>query len=302
MHVQSTMFNWNDLESFIILSRSGKLNLAAKKLKIEPTTISRRILRLEEKLNVKLFYRSNNQYILTDDGTRLIIFAEKIESEILSINEEFTNKNVNLTGVVRISLPEGLGIEIFTKYLKEFYKEHRDLEIELLADTKARSLSNKEVDISITLSRPKRGKLVSWKLSDYVIQLYGSKEYFTKNKMIDNLENLTGHKFISYVDDLVDYPELNYLHDSFNNIKILFRSNNLQAQLNAVKEGIGIALLHNFIAKKEKNLIPILPKKIKITREYWIVIHEDLINIKRIRVVVDFMSRVMKLEKNNLNI
>ena len=302
MHVQSTMFNWNDLESFIILSRSGKLNLAAKKLKIEPTTISRRILRLEEKLNVKLFYRSNNQYILTDDGTRLIIFAEKIESEILSINEEFTNKNVNLTGVVRISLPEGLGIEIFTKYLKEFYKEHRDLEIELLADTKARSLSNKEVDISITLSRPKRGKLVSWKLSDYVIQLYGSKEYFTKNKMIDNLENLTGHKFISYVDDLVDYPELNYLHDSFNNIKILFRSNNLQAQLNAVKEGIGIALLHNFIAKKEKNLIPILPKKIKITREYWIVIHEDLINIKRIRVVVDFISRVMKLEKNNLNI
>ena len=302
MHVQLTMFNWNDLESFIILSRSGKLNLAAKKLKIEPTTISRRILRLEEKLNVKLFYRSNNQYILTDDGTRLIIFAEKIESEILSINEEFTNKNVNLTGVVRISLPEGLGIEIFTKYLKEFYKEHRDLEIELLADTKARSLSNKEVDISITLSRPKRGKLVSWKLSDYVIQLYGSKEYFTKNTMIDNLENLTGHKFISYVDDLVDYPELNYLHDSFNNIKILFRSNNLQAQLNAVKEGIGIALLHNFIAKKEKNLIPILPKKIKIKREYWIVIHEDLINIKRIRVVVDFISRVMKLEKNNLNI
>ena len=296
------MFNWNDLESFIILSRSGKLNLAAKKLKIEPTTISRRILRLEEKLDVKLFYRSNNQYILTDDGTRLIIFAEKIESEILSINEEFTNKNVNLTGVVRISLPEGLGIEIFTKYLKEFYKEHRDLEIELLADTKARSLSNKEVDISITLSRPKKGKLVSWKLSDYVIQLYGSKEYFTKNKMIDNLENLTGHKFISYVDDLVDYPELNYLHDSFNNIKILFRSNNLQAQLNAVKEGIGIAFLHNFIAKKEKNLIPILPKKIKITREYWIVIHEDLINIKRIRVVVDFISRVMKLEKNNLNI
>ena len=259
-------------------------------------------MRLEERLNVKLFYRSNNQYILTDDGTRLIIFAEKIESEILSINEEFTNKNVNLTGVVRISLPEGLGIEIFTKYLKEFYKEHRDLEIELLADTKARSLSNKEVDISITLSRPKRGKLVSWKLSDYVIQLYGSKEYFTKNKMIDNLENLTGHKFISYVDDLVDYPELNYLHDSFNNIKILFRSNNLQAQLNAVKEGIGIALLHNFIAKKEKNLIPILPKKIKIKREYWIVIHEDLINIKRIRVVVDFISRVMKLEKNNLNI
>ena len=296
------MFNWNDLEAFIILSRNGKLNIAAKRLKIEPTTISRRILRLEEKLDVKLFYRSNNQYILTDDGARLIIFAEKIESEILSINEVFTDKNVNLTGAIRISLPEGLGTEIFTKYLKNFYKEHKDLEIELLADTKARSLSNKEIDISITLSRPKRGKLISWKLSDYVIQLYGSREYFTKNPMIDNIQNLTDHKFISYVDDLVDYPELNYLHDSFKDIKILFRSNNLQAQLNAVKEGIGIALLHSFIAKKETDLIVVLPEKIKITREYWIVIHEDLINIKRIRVVVDFISKVMKLEKNNFNI
>ena len=57
------MFNWNDLESFLTLSRNTKLNLASKKLKIEPTTISRRILRLEQKLNVKLFVRSNNAYI-----------------------------------------------------------------------------------------------------------------------------------------------------------------------------------------------------------------------------------------------
>ena len=70
------MFNWNDLESFLILSRNKKLKNASKKLKIEPTTISRRILRLEQKLGTKLFFRSNNNYVLTDDGNKLLPFSE----------------------------------------------------------------------------------------------------------------------------------------------------------------------------------------------------------------------------------
>lgn len=293
------MFNWNDLESFLILSRKGKLNLTSKELSIESSTISRRLLRLEEKLGIKLFFRSNNKYVLTDDGHRLLPNAEKIESEILSINENFSNKDVNLTGKIRISVPEGLGIDIFTKYLKDFYDSYGELQIELLADSRARSLLNREIDISVTLSRPKRGKLISWKLSDYAIQLYCSYKYFEKNHKIKCIEDLKEHKFISYIDDLVDFPELKYLQDSFKNIKIVFKSNSLQAQLNAVKKGIGIAFLHNFIAKKDKDLISILPTKIKILREYWIVVHEDLLNLKRIRVVVDFISKVMNNEKNN---
>ena len=47
--------NWNDLNSFITLSRSKKLINAAKKLKIESTTIARRISRLENNLKTQLF-------------------------------------------------------------------------------------------------------------------------------------------------------------------------------------------------------------------------------------------------------
>ena len=69
------------------------------------------------------------------------------------------------------------------------------------------------------------------------------------------------------------------IQETLNNVKIVFRSNNLQAQLNAVKQGVGIAFLHNFIAKKETNLNVILKNQINITREYWIIIHENLINL-----------------------
>tara|TARA_A100001011_G_scaffold342722_1_gene376482 strand:- start:557 stop:1447 length:891 start_codon:yes stop_codon:yes gene_type:complete len=294
------MFNWNDLESFLTLSRNTKLNLASKKLKIEPTTISRRILRLEQKLDVKLFVRSNNAYILTDNGQKLLLYAERIESEAFSINEKFLEKKINLSGSVRIAIPEGLGVEVFSKYLDDFYKLHPDLEIELLADTRARNLLTREIDISITLSRPQKGKLIAWKLSNYILKLYGSKKYINKHQKIKTLKDLNNHKFVGYIDDLIDFPELKYLKDLNKNIKIIFGSNSLQAQLNAVKKGVGISLLHTFIARKEKELVIILDDYIKISREYWIVVHEDLIKLKRVRVVLDFLKDIIKKERKNL--
>ena len=207
------MFNWNDLESFLTLSRSCKLNNASKKLKIESTTIARRILRLEDKLKTKLFVRSNNVYILTDSGQRLLTYAESIETEALSINEHFLNKNLNLSGTVRIAVPEGFGVEIFSNHLEEFYSMHPDIEIELLADSLARNMLTREIDISISLSRPKKGKLMAWKLAGYELKLYASKKYLENNNKINSLKDLNDHKFISYIDDLIDFPELKYLND-----------------------------------------------------------------------------------------
>ncbi len=293
------MFNWNDLESFLSLSRNAKLNLASKKLKIESTTIARRILRLEQNLDVKLFIRSNNAYILTDNGQKLLTYAERIESEIHSISEDFTDKNVNLSGIIRIAIPEGLGVNVFSKYLKDFYKLHPDLEIELIADSKARNLLTKEIDISITLSRPQKGKLIAKKLADYELRLYGSQEYINNSSRINSPKDLNEHKFISYIDDLIDFPELKYLKDLNKNIKIVFRSNSLIAQLQAVKQGIGLSLLHHFIAREQKDLKLLLEDHIKFSREYWIVVHQDLITLKRVRVVLDFFSNVIKKEKNN---
>ena len=293
------MFNWNDLESFLTLSRAGKLNLAARKLKIEATTISRRITRLEQKLNTKLFFRSNNSFICSDSGRKLILHAERVESEIYSINQSFFNKSPSVSGEVRMAVPEGLGVEIFTKYLKEFYKLFPEIELELLADTKARSLLKREIDILITLSRPTKGKLVAWKLADYELKLYGSNHYLNNNKPIKVIKDLDNHKFISYVDDLIDFPELKYLEDIKKNIKIIFRSNSLRAQLNAVKQGIGLSLLHTFIAKDENSLSILLENEVKVSRQYWVIVHEDLLKIKRIRNVVDFFSSVMKKEVKN---
>ena len=293
------MFNWNDLNSFLTLSRCSKLIIASKKLKIEPTTIARRISRLEKNLGTELFFKSPSGYALTDKGDELLKYVEKIESGIFSINDEFMAVKPNITGKVRISVGEGLGVEIITKYLKNFFLEFPEIEIELLADSRLRSLANRETDILISLSRPKKGRLISWKLCDYFVKLYASKNYLKNNVNIYELKDLRAHKFISYVDELIEFPELNYFDEINDNFNVVFRSNSLRSQYLAVKNGLGLGLIHSFIAFKEKSLVEVLPKIINIKREYWINIHENSYQFKRIKVVAKFLGEIMKKEKTS---
>lgn len=291
------MFNWNDLHSFITLSRCSKLILASKKLKIEPTTIARRINRLEKNLKTDLFFKSPNGYSLTEMGHCLLKYVERIESGIFSINEEFLRVNPNITGKVRVSVGEGLGVEVFTKYLNKFLAEYPEIQIELLADSRYRSLANRETDILISLSRPKKGRLISWKLCDYFVKLYGSKSYLKSNSKIVHLRDLKNHKFISYVDELIELPELNYFDEINDNFNVVLRSNSLRSQYLAIKNGLGLGLIHSFIASNDEFLELVLPDSISIKREYWINIHENSYQFKRIKAVAKFLEEIIKKEK-----
>ncbi len=291
------MFDWNDLHSFLELSRCGKLTLAGKRLQVEPTTIGRRITRLEEELNVHLFDRSPKGYALTEEGSQLLSHAEKIESEVNSIYQLLSAADMRLTGSVRIAVPEGLGVGIISKYLKDFHTKHPGIELELLADTRARSLSKREADIAIVMARPKTGRLVAWKLCEYRLALYGSRDYLKTHTKIKSIHDLIQHPFISYIDDLIDHPQLKYLQDIIQEPNIVFRSNSLQSQYQAVLDGIGLALLHGFLAAADKNLQAVLADEISITREYWMVVHEDMRQLSRIHAVSSFFTEVIKNEQ-----
>ena len=295
------MFNWNDLNSFLALSRCSKLKLASKKLKVEPTTIARRIARLEKNIESDLFNKSPKGYILTEKGVELLRHVEKIENEVFEINEYFLKSNPKIRGKVRLSVGEGLGVEIISKNLNLFYERFPEIEIELLADTKSRSLSNHEADVLISLSRPNKGRLLSWKLCDYFVKLYGSKNYKKDLNNIKSLKDLNNHNFVSYVDELIEFPELNYLKEINNKLNVVFSSNSLRSQLHAVKKGVGLGLLHSFIARNHQDLVPVLPNLVNIKREYWLVVHENLYNLQRIKAVTSFLGEILKLEKIILN-
>ena len=200
------MYDWNDLRYFLELSRQGKLVRAAARLQVDHTTVSRRITALENQLDVRLFDKSPRGYQLTDAGLRLLPLAEQIETQSNQLYQDIAGKDARLGGTVRVAAPEALGSQVIAGRITEFRAQHPDIEIELVAETRRTSLSKREADIAISFSRPESGRLIAWKLCDYRLRLYGSRDYLANYPPISGPEDLTQHGFVSYIDDLIEMP------------------------------------------------------------------------------------------------
>ena len=191
------MYDWNDLRYFLELSRQGKLVRAAARLHVDHTTVSRRITALEKQLDVRLFDKSPHGYQLTDAGLRLLPLAEQIETSSNQLYQEIAGKDARLGGTVRVATPEALGSQVIARHVAGFRHEHPDIEIELVAETRRMSLSKREADIAISFSRPESGRLIAWKLCDYRLRLYASRDYLASHPRIRSVEDLSEHGFVS---------------------------------------------------------------------------------------------------------
>jgi DNA-binding transcriptional LysR family regulator len=288
------MYDWNDLRYFLELSRQGKLVRAASRLHVDHTTVSRRIAALENQLNARLFDKSPRGYQLTDAGLRLLPMAEKIEAQSHQLYQDISGKDASLSGTVRVATSEGLGTHVIARHVAEFREEHPDIVIELVAETRRMSLSKREADIVITFSRPDSGRLIGWKLCDYRLKLYGAEDYLQTHPPIANVEDLAAHAFVSYIDDLIEMPELRFFESTIKNANVAFRSTNVSAQLNAILQGTGLGLVHCFMAQNQARLQMILPEEISVERSYWLLVHEDLRHVARVDAVCGFLTRVLR--------
>lgn len=287
------MYDWNNLRYFLELSRQGKLLRAAARLHVDHTTVSRRITALEKQLDVRLFDKSPSGYQLTDAGLRLLPLAEQIETRCNQLYQDIAGKDARLGGTVRVATPEALGSQVIARRVAGFRQAHPDIEIELVAETRRMSLSKREADIAISFSRPESGRLIAWKLCDYRLRLYATRDYLAAHAPINAIEDLAGHDFVSYIDDLIEMPELRFFDNTIKNAHVVFRSTNVSAQFNAILDGIGLGLVHCFMTQQDDRLQVVLPQQVSVERTYWLLVHEDLRHVARVDAVCQFLTGIL---------
>jgi len=274
--------NWDDLRIFLAVARTGRIGRAAVTLRLDPTTLGRRLKRLETDLECRLFERTREGQILTEAGEDLLAKAESMEGVARQIEDD-RNPEQGLTGTLRLSVSEGFGSQFLTPYVADFAARHPNLTLDVVASSGFLSPSKPEADIAVMLSRPKAGPVIGRKLSDYRLMLYASKDYLSRKGIPQSTGELDqGHTLISYVPDLLYSPELNYLDDFHIGLPAHIRSSSINAQHRLVEEGAGIGVLPCFIGENAKDLQAICPSS-SITRSFWIVTHRDTQNLARVR-------------------
>lgn len=282
--------SWDDLRYFLTVARSGTVSAAAAQLGIEHTTVSRHVRALEGELNETLFHKSNTGYELTAAGQRLVEAAEDMESAFLAARSMAGRESQSVVGIVRIGAPDGFGAIFLAPRLKLLTEQHPRLAIELLATARIFSLSKREADIAISLSMPRQMRVVSRRLTDYRLHVYGAQHYLEAAAPIRAVDDLKHHPFVSYIEDLLFAPELNYLSAVRANVTPRIRSTNLLAQLHATLAGSGLCIMPTFIASGFPDLVPVLPNRIALTRSFYMHIHEDNRKVRHINEVATFIA------------
>lgn len=294
------MFDWNDIRFFLELSRKGRLTEVAKSLKVDHTTVSRRISSLEKQLDAKLFESTTRGYVLTQAGERLMPHAEAMESASATIQDHVGGENRNLTGVVRLGVPEGFGSQFLSQDMPRFRELHPEIELEFVANDRFVSLSKREADLSITLERPRSGRLISKKLTDYSLRLYASRAYLKTHPPVQSMEDLKDHSFISYIEELVPDPQMLYLTEFVSNPNVVLKSSSIVFQFQAALAGAGLSIMHCFVADDHPDLVCLLPDEIEVKRTFWLNTPEDIHDLARIKAVTQFLTETVEKEQKKL--
>ena len=251
-------------------------------------------MRLEKSLHARLFDRRAQGYSLTMHGERLLELAQKMEALAMSVVTEVGGSRLSVAGTVRIGATDGFGTVFLARRLPTLRDQHPNLILQLVTLPRIFSLSKREADIAIGLSRPTEGRLHARKLTDYTLGLYASKRYLSKHPVITDQRSFHQHRFIGYIDDLIYTPELDYLSLISRELDAAFTSSNLIAQFQATLAGGGLCVLPNFMAAKEPRLQRVLPSVVALTRSFWLIVHSDMKDLARVRTVSEFIVREVR--------
>ena len=281
--------NWDDLRVFLAVARHSSLDAAASGLKQDATTLGRRVRRLESHVGAALLERSRKGHALTPEGETLFAHAEQVEYVISQIQSTIGGGAQQMMGTVRLSVTEAFGNVVIAPALGKLIDRHPGLNIELVATSGFLSVSKREADMAVLLSRPTRGRLKTRKLTDYALQLYATPEYLEKHGTPKSTADIHEHKLIGYVDDLIYSPSLRYYDEIDSGLSPSLTSSSLLAQKQLACSHCGIAMLPRFVGEKEPSLISVLEEEVCIYRTFWLAIHEDIADHARIQAVCEFL-------------
>lgn len=288
--MSSRRYDWNDIVYFLEVARQRSLVRVGERLKVDHTTVSRRIRELEKSLNCTLFNRSKSGFTLTEIGLRLLKHAEGMEHQANSISEEVGTSDPTASGVVRIASLEGIGSLYLTRCIGAFNKQYPAIQIELITDSRILDLSRREADVFISFFRPRGRRLSTKKIGEFKVSLYAAESYFEDRVPPRTLKELEQHAFVDFIDEHVHIRENLWLSDILRPANIVFRSTSLLAQFMSASDGHCIAMLPTFVAANNDKLLPVMPE-LYTTRDIWISVHEDLLHVSRIRAVVKLLEQ-----------
>jgi len=281
------MQQWDELQIVLAISRHGTLATAARALRVDPTTVGRRLEAFERKLGAKLFTRTREGLRPTRAGDAAIETAVRIEDDVLAFERRTRGHDARLEGLVRITAGDGIMLGI-APLVAAFRTRYPGVQLDLMAENRVIDLVRGEADIAIRIVKPTTSTLIAQKVATMGIALYARDDYVARGPRLDTLDDLAAHTLVGMAPPFDDGPEAQWLA-RHGVTRYGVRCNTISLALAVAASGAGIAILPHNLAATEPRLRRVVRDAQFQARDVWLVAHREVRNRAPIRATLAFL-------------
>jgi len=291
--------NWDDLRFLLAVARHGSLSAAARALGVNHTTVLRRVSTLEEAMGVRLFDKLPGGYALTAAGDEMHRVALKVEEDLTAANRRLSGRDAQIGGTLRVTTVDILALHILPRHIAAFRAQHPALRLDMIVAEASLSLTRREADVAIRSTNRPPENLVGRSVAHLAFAVYGADSYLERaaQEFGTPADDLTRHSWVA-LDESFDHTAMTrWLKGMVPPDRIGHRVNSVAVAVEVVKAGGGLGLLPCGLADRVPGLRRLRPPVEEVTTKIWLLTHEDLRHMGRVRAFLDFMSDAFAQER-----
>ncbi|MES2016078.1 MAG: LysR family transcriptional regulator [Pseudomonadota bacterium] len=277
--------NWDLYRSFLAVLENGSLSAAARELGVAQPTLGRHIDALEEALGQALFVRSQLGYLPSAHALQLKPFAQSLAATASALLRAASAGEGEPRGSVRVTASEVIGCEVLPAIVTHLHTQYPGLQIELALSNRPQDLLRREADIAVRNVRPTQQALVARRLGAIELGLHAHRDYLARRGTPASLAALTQHALIGYDHETAFIRSMKHHLGELTRADFALRSDSHLAQLAAIRAGFGIGICQAALARRDPALVRVLPAAFAPPLDTWLVMHEDLRDSLRCKVV-----------------
>ncbi|MBC7802178.1 MAG: LysR family transcriptional regulator [Gemmatimonadaceae bacterium] len=292
--------DWDKLRVFHAVAEAGSFTHAGETLNLSQSAVSRQISALEEALQVPLFHRHARGLILTEQGESLNRTVREVFAKLAMTEALLTESKEKPAGRLKVTTTVGFGSTWLAPRLHGFLDTYPDVTMTLLLDDADLDLAMREADVAIRMHAPKQPDLVQRHLMQIHWLVVAHPDYLAKHGTPVRPEDLDDHKLVLFGDYRPPVADIDWLAEAGRRAgsprRALLEVNSLHAMALAIRSGMGIGVLPDWMTGELDGLVKLLPDLKSPKVDVYFVYPEELRNSKRVAVFRDFLlARLQEL-------
>jgi len=281
------MFDWDDVRHFLTVARAGSVRAAAERLGVNHSTVLRRIAQLEERLGAHLFEKLPSGYRLTGAGEEVLELAEQMEASSHQLETRVFGRDQSVRGLLRVTLAPTLATHLLMPDLAEFARLHPDIEMDVLSTGLPANLTNREADVAIR---------VVYERKTLPPNLHGLKGPELFGCVYISRERLAAWRagaadpirwIVISSDGIQEWARGGEVRTA----GVPFRVTDGEAQIVAVREGLGITTLPCFVGDADPQLVRVPGADLHLYGTLWLLTQGETRKTKRVQLFTEFVAR-----------